>query len=45
MLGEALSPIMRVVGLPGSMGLVWATGMLVNMYAAIVVFASLAPLR
>lgn len=42
-LGRALSPVMRVVGLPGSMGLVWATAMLINMYGGMVVFASLAP--
>ena len=42
-LGRAVSPVMRVVGLPGSMGLVWATAMLVNMYGGMVVFASLAP--
>ncbi len=42
-LGDLLGPAMRLVGLPGSMGLVWATAMLVNLYAAIVVFASLAP--
>jgi hypothetical protein len=42
-LGRALGPVMHVVGLPGSMGLVWATAMAINMYAGIVVFASLAP--
>lgn len=38
-----LSPVMELVGLPASMGLVWATGMLVNIYSAMVVFVSLAP--
>jgi hypothetical protein len=42
-LGNALGPVMRLVGLPGSMGLVWATAMLINMYAGIVVFTSLGP--
>jgi len=42
-LGFALSPVMELVGLPGSMGLVWATSMLTNLYGGMVVFASLAP--
>ena len=42
-LGFALSPVMQLVGLPGSMGLVWATSMLTNLYGGMVVFASLAP--
>lgn len=41
--GVALSPIMSFVGLPGSMGIVWATAMLTNIYAAMIVFAALAP--
>lgn len=41
--GNLLSPVMRVVGLPGSMGLVWATTILSNIYAGMMVFASLAP--
>lgn len=40
-LGRALGPIMHVVGLPGSMGLVWATAMVTSIYGAMVVFASL----
>jgi hypothetical protein len=42
-LGLTLSPVMEVVGLPGSMGLVWATAMVTQTYGALVVFASLAP--
>jgi len=42
-LGHFLEPVMAVMGLPGSMGLVWATAMLTNLYGAMVVFASLAP--
>ena len=41
--GAGLAPFMRVVGLPGEMGLVWATSLVVNIYAGMVVFASLAP--
>jgi hypothetical protein len=36
-----LSPVMKVVGLPGEMGLVWATAMINNPYSAIVVLLSL----
>lgn len=42
-IGLGLEPVMAVVGLPGSMGLVWATAMLTNLYGAMVVFAALAP--
>ena len=42
-LGDLLSPVMRVVGLPGSMGLVWATAIAGNLYGGVIVFASLAP--
>jgi hypothetical protein len=40
LLGKILSPVMGVVGLPGSMGLVWATTILSNIYTGIVVFVS-----
>lgn len=40
-LGVGLAPLMSVVGLPGEMGLVWATAMLTNLYGGLVVFASL----
>ena len=36
-----LKPLMQLVGLPGEMGLVWATAMLNNLYSGIVVFLSL----
>ncbi len=38
-----LEPVMSVIGLPGSLGLVWATAILTNLYAGIAVFATLAP--
>ncbi len=41
--GLLLGPIMELVGLPGQMGLVWATAMITNIYGGMVVFASLAP--
>jgi hypothetical protein len=42
-IGRLLSPLMGLVGLPGSMGLVWAAGMLVSPYMAIMMYATLAP--
>lgn len=42
-LGVLLGPVMELVGLPGPVGLVWATAMLTNLYGGMVVFASLAP--
>ncbi len=42
-IGMILSPVMELIGLPGSMGFVWATAMLTNLYGAMIVFASLAP--
>ena len=41
--GAALGPLMEMVGLPGTMGLVWATALIVGVYSAMVVFAALAP--
>lgn len=38
-----LEPLMRLLGLPAEMGLVWATAMANNLYGAAVVFLSLAP--
>jgi hypothetical protein len=38
----ALRPLMGLVGLPGSMGIVWATAMLTNLYGGIGAFTSLA---
>jgi hypothetical protein len=42
-LGVLLGPVMKLVGLPGEIGLVWATAMITNLYAGMVVFASIAP--
>ena len=41
-LSNWLTPIMELVGLPGAMGLVWATALITNLYGGIVVYASLA---
>lgn len=40
-LGELLAPVMGIVGLPGEMGLVWASAMITNLYGGLVVFSSL----
>lgn len=36
-----LEPVMHLVGLPPDLGLAWATGMAVNIYSGLLVFASL----
>ncbi len=43
LLAVPLAPVMHLVGLPASMGLVWATGLVNTVYSAMVVFVSLAP--
>ena len=43
LIATAFTPVMKLVGLPGEMGLVWATAVITNMYGGIVVFASIAP--
>ncbi|MDZ4133237.1 MAG: nucleoside recognition domain-containing protein [Dethiobacteria bacterium] len=42
-IGIFLAPVMKVVGLPGEMSLVWAASMITNIYGGMIVFASLAP--
>ena len=43
LLGGLLAPVMTLVDLPGSMGLVWATTLVTNIYGGMVVFAGVAP--
>jgi len=38
-----LEPVMGLIGLPGELGLVWATAMLTTLYGGMAVFAALAP--
>ncbi len=40
-LAAPLSPVMEIVGLPGEMGLVWATALINNIYSGLIVFLSL----
>ncbi len=42
-LSNILEPVMLLVGLPGVLGIVWATAIITNLYAAMAVFAELAP--
>ena len=42
-LGAALGPVMGLMGLPGELGLVWATSMATNLYGGLAVFAAVAP--
>ena len=42
-IATAFEPVMSLVGLPGEMGLVWATAVVTNMYGGIVIFAASAP--
>jgi len=42
LISQWLTPVMDWVGLPGAMGLVWATALVTNLYGGIVVYASLA---
>jgi hypothetical protein len=39
-IGDALAPMMNVMGLPGEMGLVWASAMIGNIYAGIITYFS-----
>ena len=41
-LGQWLAPVMGIVGLPGSMGLVWAATLVAGFFPGIIVFADLA---
>jgi len=40
--GEMIAPVMNIVGLPGEMGLVWASAMITNIYGGLIVFISVA---
>lgn len=42
-IGEALQPLMWLVGLPDSMGLVWATTLLIGIYGGLLVYFQVAP--
>jgi hypothetical protein len=42
-ISRGLEPIMGLMGLPGSLGLVWATGIFTTPLSAMAVFAALAP--
>ena len=41
-LGDALAPVMKWIGLPGACGIIWATTMVTNIYGGMMAFYSLA---
>ena len=43
LVGHLMGPALELFGLPGAMGLVWATAMLTNLYAAAMVLITLLP--
>ena len=42
-IGKAITPVMQWVGLPGEMGFVWVTAMIVNIYAGAAALLTLLP--
>jgi len=40
-LGNLFYPVMKYTGLPGEMGLVWATGMITNLFGGIIAFLNI----
>jgi hypothetical protein len=42
LLSTLLAPLMQLVGLPDTMGLVWATTLVTNLYAGLLIFSSIA---
>lgn len=40
--GRLIAPVMNIVGLPGEMGLVWASAMITNIYGGLIVFTTVA---
>ena len=41
-LGDVLAPLMKMLGLPGACGIIWATTMVTNIYGGMMTFYSLA---
>jgi len=42
LLGKLLAPVMYLTGVPGELGLAWASALMTNIYGGVVVFAALA---
>ncbi|MCP4934491.1 MAG: hypothetical protein GY927_09875 [bacterium] len=40
-ISAVIGPVMKLVGLPASMGLVWATTMIVNIYGGMIIFVTM----
>jgi spore maturation protein SpmB len=41
--GNALSPLMKLMGLPGEMGLVWASTMIANIFGGLIAYLQIMP--
>jgi len=41
--GNALAPLMKLMGLPGEMGLVWASSMIANIYGGLIAYLQILP--
>ncbi|MDR2906840.1 MAG: hypothetical protein LBU91_02485 [Bacteroidales bacterium] len=41
-IGDALAPLMKLMGLPGEMGLVWASTMIANIYGGLIAYFQIA---
>ena len=41
LIGKVLSPLMQIIGLPGELGIVWATTMITNIYGGMLAFYSI----
>jgi spore maturation protein SpmB len=42
--GNVLSPLMKLMGLPGEMGLVWASSMIANIYGSLIAYLQIVPM-
>jgi hypothetical protein len=42
-IGNALSPLMKLMGLPGEMGLIWASSMISNIYGGLIAYLQIMP--
>jgi hypothetical protein len=41
--GDALAPLMKLMGLPGEMGLVWASSIIANIYGGLIAYFQMMP--
>ena len=43
LISKAFSPLMVLIGLPAALGIIWVTAIVVNIYAALILFVNLLP--